>query len=78
MTKYKACIGLEMHCEISKTNSKVFSSAKNSYTERPNVNIRPVDLGFPGTLPVVNKEAVKKALMISMILNCSQPEYRYF
>lgn len=46
MTKYKACIGLEMHCEISKTNSKVFSSAKNSYTERPNVNIRPVDLGF--------------------------------
>lgn len=78
MTKYKACIGLEMHCEISKTNSKVFSSAKNSYTERPNVNIRPVDLGFPGTLPVVNKEAVKKALMISMILNCSQPEYMYF
>ncbi|MDD6879613.1 MAG: Asp-tRNA(Asn)/Glu-tRNA(Gln) amidotransferase subunit GatB [bacterium] len=78
MDKYKALIGLEMHCEISKTNTKVFSSAKNSYTEKPNVNIRPVDIAFPGTLPVVNKEAVKKALMISMVLNCKQPEYLYF
>ena len=78
MTKYKALIGLEMHCEISKTNTKVFSSAKNSYNGLPNCNVRPVDMGFPGTLPVVNKEAVKKALMASIILNCKQPEYIYF
>jgi len=76
--EYKALIGLEMHCEISKTNTKVFSSAENSYKETPNSNIRPVDMAFPGTLPVVNKEAVKKALMASMILNCKQPEYMYF
>ena len=76
--KYLAKIGLEMHCEMSLTNSKVFSSAKNEYTDIPNSNINPVDMGFPGTLPVVNKEAVKKALMASMILNCSQPEYMYF
>ncbi|MBQ9181095.1 MAG: Asp-tRNA(Asn)/Glu-tRNA(Gln) amidotransferase subunit GatB [Bacilli bacterium] len=76
--EYKALIGLEMHCEISKTNTKVFSSAENSYKETPNTNIRPVDMAFPGTLPVVNKEAVKKALMASMILNCKQPEYMYF
>ena len=76
--KYKALIGLEMHCEISETNTKAFSGAKNSYSERPNTNIRPVDLGFPGTLPVVNKEAVKKALMASIILGCKQPEYMYF
>lgn len=75
---YKALIGLEMHCEISETNSKVFSSAANNYTELANSNIRPVDMAFPGTLPVVNKEAVKKSLMASMILKCQQPEYMYF
>lgn len=75
---YKVLIGLEMHCEISKTNTKVFSGAKNGYNDMPNTNIRPVDMGFPGTLPVVNKEAVKKALMASMMLSCKQPDYIYF
>lgn len=78
MTKYKAKIGLEMHCEMSKTNSKVFSSARNEYNETPNSNIAPLDMGFPGTLPVVNKEAVRLSLMASMILHCKQPEYMYF
>lgn len=78
MGSYKALIGLEMHCEISETNTKVFSSAENSYKDVPNSNIRPVDMAFPGTLPVVNKEAVKMALKASMILNCKQPEYMYF
>ena len=78
MTKYLAKIGLEMHCEVSETNSKVFSVARNSYEETPNVNVSPVDMAFPGTLPVVNKEAVRLALMASMILNCKQPEYFYF
>lgn len=78
MDKYKVLIGLEMHCEISETNTKVFSSAENSYNDVPNSNIRPVDMAFPGTLPVVNKEAVRKALMASMILGCKQPEYMYF
>ena len=67
-----------MHCEISETNTKVFSSAENSYKDVPNSNVRPVDMAFPGTLPVVNKEAVKMALKASMILNCKQPEYMYF
>lgn len=78
MTNYKALIGLEMHCEISETNTKVFSSAKNTYTDLTNCNIRPVDMAFPGTLPVVNIEAVKKSLIASLILGCSQPEYLYF
>ena len=78
MTKYLAKIGLEMHCEMSETNTKVFSAAENSYKETPNCNVRPLDMAFPGTLPVVNKEAVKLALMASMILKCSQPEYFYF
>ena len=82
MTKYKALIGLEMHCEISETNTKVFSPARNgaktSNTDLPNINVRPIDMAFPGTLPTVNIEAVKKALMASIILNCKQPEYLYF
>ena len=78
MDKYKVLIGLEMHCEISETNTKVFSGATNTFNDTPNANIRPVDMGFPGTLPVVNKEAVRKALMASIALNCKQPEYLYF
>ena len=75
---YKVLIGLEMHCEISNTKTKVFSSARNGYSEKANTNIRPVDMAFPGTLPVVNKEAVRLSLMASMILGCQQPEYLYF
>lgn len=78
MDKYKVLIGLEMHCEISKTNSKVFSAAKNEYTPDANTCIRAIDLAFPGILPVVNKEAVRKSLMVSMILNCTQPKELYF
>ena len=78
MNKYLAKIGLEMHCEISETNTKVFSSARNEYSSTPNCNIRPVDMAFPGILPVVNKEAVKMAIKTSIVLNCSQPEYMYF
>ena len=78
MSKYYVTIGLEMHCEISETKSKVFSSARNEYSEMPNTNIRPIDMGFPGTLPVLNKEAVRMSLMMSEILNCRQPEYMYF
>lgn len=77
MKKQIAVIGLEMHCEL-KSNSKVFSSARNSYNETPNVNIAPVDMAFPGTLPVVNKKCVSDALKMSIALNCEQPEYMYF
>ncbi len=77
MKKQIAVIGLEMHCEL-KSNSKVFSKACNSYNETPNSNIAPLDMAFPGTLPVVNKKCVADALKVSMALNCTQPEYMYF
>ena len=74
---YKAVIGLEFHCEM-KSNTKVFSNARNSFSKVANENVAPVDMAFPGTLPVVNKTCVKKALMMSMILNCKQPEFMEF
>lgn len=77
MSKYKVVIGLEMHCEM-KSNTKVFSSAKNSYSDIANINVNPVDMAFPGILPVLNKECVRKAIMAALILNCKVPEYMYF
>lgn len=75
--EYKAVIGLEFHCEM-KSHTKVFSRAINGYSKLSNSNVAPLDMAFPGTLPSVNKECVKKALMMSIILNCKQPEYMEF
>ncbi len=77
MSKYNVTIGLEMHCEM-KSNAKVFSRAKNGFSELANSHISPLDLALPGTLPVVNKTCVEKALKMSLILHCKQPEYLYF
>lgn len=77
MDKYKVVIGLEVHCEV-KTKTKNFSRSKNEYTDKPNINVSTVDLGLPGILPVVNKEAVRKAIKMAMALNCKIPEYMYF
>lgn len=70
---YKVTIGLEVHCELQ-SNSKVFSPAVNGYSEAPNSLIAYQDLGFPGILPIANKEAVKRALKVSMALNCKTPD----
>ena len=66
---YKAVIGLETHCELN-TSKKVFSGSNNIYTNDPNVNICAVDMGFPGILPIINKESVVKALKAALALNC--------
>ncbi|MDD2391427.1 MAG: Asp-tRNA(Asn)/Glu-tRNA(Gln) amidotransferase subunit GatB, partial [Bacilli bacterium] len=75
--KYEVTIGLEVHCEV-KTNTKMFSSAANRYESTANENINEVDLAFPGTMPVVNYEGVKKALKMAMALNCELPTKMYF
>ena len=74
---YKAIIGLEFHCEM-KSNTKVFSPSKNSFSKVANQNVAPLDMAFPGTLPMLNKTCVRKALMMSLILNCKQPEFMEF
>lgn len=74
---YKVTIGLEVHCEV-KTNSKNFSSARNTYSEYPNENIDTVDLGLPGILPVANKDAFRKSLMMALALNCETPDIVMF
>lgn len=73
MMKYKVVIGLEVHCELE-TNSKNFSPAVNTFSNIPNENVATVDLGLPGILPVPNKEAVRRALLTAMALNCTNPD----
>lgn len=74
---YKVVIGLEVHCEL-KSNSKNFSSSRNSYSTIPNSNVTVVDLGLPGILPVINKEAVKNSIKMALAMNCEVPEYLTF
>ncbi|MDH3489051.1 MAG: Asp-tRNA(Asn)/Glu-tRNA(Gln) amidotransferase subunit GatB [Nitrosopumilus sp.] len=68
-------IGLEIHCQLTNLKSKLFCSCKANYREfQINENICPVCMGLPGSLPRLNQEAVKKATIIAMALNCKTPE----
>lgn len=66
--KYKPTIGLEIHAEL-KTLSKMFCGCKNNPEEgNPNINICPICLGHPGTLPVLNKKAIESVLRVGLSL----------
>lgn len=65
---FEPVIGLEIHVEL-KTKSKMFSSAPVTYGKEPNTQVAPLDMGFPGTLPTVNKEAVIYAIRVSNALH---------
>ncbi len=68
-------IGLEIHCQLTNLESKLFCSCKANYREfPPNANICPICVGLPGSLPILNQKAVEKATIISMALNCKIPE----
>ncbi len=65
-TKYIPTIGLEIHAEL-KTSSKMFCSCRNNPDEeKPNVNVCPICLGHPGTLPVLNMKAIKHVLKMGI------------
>ncbi|MFP7171243.1 Asp-tRNA(Asn)/Glu-tRNA(Gln) amidotransferase subunit GatB [Terribacillus sp. 7520-G] len=66
---FETIIGLEVHVEL-KTKSKIFSPSPNAFGAEPNENTNPIDLGYPGVLPVLNKEAVNFAMKAAMALNC--------
>ena len=74
---YEPVIGLEVHVQL-KTQSKMFCRSKNSESAEPNVNICEICTGQPGTLPVINREAVKKSVMVGLALNCEIAPYAKF
>ena len=65
---FEAVIGLEIHVEM-KTKSKMFSSAPVTFGDLPNTQTVPLDLAFPGTMPVVNKQAVINAIRVCHALH---------
>ena len=66
---YETVIGIEIHCEL-KTKTKMFSSAPVSFGEVANTCVNEIDLGHPGCLPCVNKEAVRLAIKAATALHC--------
>jgi len=65
---WEAVIGLEIHVQLS-TKSKLFGPEPNHFGDEPNTNIGVVDTGQPGSLPVLNKEAVYKAVQFGLAVN---------
>ena len=75
---YEAVIGLEIHVQLL-TKSKMFCACCNEYGGAPNTHTCPVCLGLPGSLPVVNQEAVRMALSLGLALGARvQPESIFY
>ena len=65
---YKKTIGIEVHCEL-KTKEKIFSPSLNNYGSMANMNANVIDFGYPGTLPLLNKEVLEYAIRACKVLN---------
>ncbi len=77
-TRYEVVIGLEVHAQIL-TRSKMFCGCSTDYlTAPPNSSTCPVCLGLPGSLPVINRDAVEATIRTALALNCEIPEFTKF
>src|SRR4030042_6295770 len=76
---YESVIGMEVHAEL-KTKSKMFCDCLNGFglEKEPNVHICPICTGQPGTLPVINEEAVKMVIKTGAALNCQIADNSFF
>ena len=77
MNNYKTTVGIEVHAEL-KTKTKIFSNSANHYGKMANTCTNVVDLGYPGTLPTFNKEALFLALRAALVLNCKINKRMHF
>ena len=69
MTDWETVIGLEVHAELA-TRTKLFCGCPNRFGDEPNTNVCPVCLGLPGSLPVLNEQAVALAMRLGRALRC--------
>jgi len=76
-TEFEPVIGLEVHAQLL-TKTKIFCACSTTFGARPNSNVCPVCLGLPGSLPVLNAEAVRMAVRIGLALGCSIQEKSTF
>ena len=78
MTKYEPVIGLEVHAQL-RTSSKMYCACPADYQDaEPNTRVCPVCLGLPGSLPVINREAIRSIIMIGLALHCTIPPHSKF
>ena len=79
MSEWKTVIGLEVHAEME-TESKMFSACPvvDSVEAHPNAAVDPLSLGMPGTLPVINRQAMEYGIMVGLALNCDIPPVNQF
>lgn len=75
--EWETVIGLEVHAQL-RTNSKIFSPAATAYGAEPNSQACAIDLGMPGVLPVLNKEAVHMAVKFGLAINAEIAPYSVF
>jgi len=69
VSEWETVIGLEVHCEL-RTATKLFCGCRNEFGAEPNTLVCPVCLGLPGSLPVLNRQAVELAMGIGLALHC--------
>ena len=75
--KYKVSIGLETHVQL-KTRSKIWCGCANVFGSEPNTDVCPICLGYPGTMPVLNREAVRLTVTTGLMLGCAINRYSKF
>jgi len=76
-TKYEVVIGLEVHAQLN-TKSKLFSGDDASFGSEPNTHVSAITLGHPGTLPMMNREAINHAIKMGLVCHCTIARYNYF
>ena len=75
--KYQTVIGLEVHLQLN-TKTKAFCGCSTDFGKAPNSNVCPVCLGFPGTLPVYNRQALNSAIKLALAFDCQIQEHTKF
>ncbi len=74
--EYEAVIGMEVHAEL-KTASKMYCRCRSSFGDPPNEHVCPVCMGLPGSLPVVNREAVVLGTRAALALHCAMSDGQF-
>ena len=77
MESYNPTIGIEVHVEV-KSKSKLFSNSANTYGMATNTAVNVIDLGYPGTLPTINREIIKQGIRAAHVLHCDITRRMHF